>query len=93
MILTEKEKMLRGELYDANYDKELIEERRRCKIKCQEYNTLPYDSDWRKELLSSILGSHGNEFTIEPSFWCDYGYNIHLGENFYSNLLLSAKTF
>lgn len=85
MILTEKEKMLRGELYDANYDKELIEERRRCKIKCQEYNTLPYDSDRRKELLSSILGSHGNEFTIEPSFWCDYGYNIHLGENFYSN--------
>ena len=24
-------------------------------------------------------------FIIEPSFWCDYGYNIELGENFYSN--------
>ena len=27
----------------------------------------------------------GKVFTIEPSFWCDYGYNIHLGENFYAN--------
>ncbi len=22
---------------------------------------------------------------IEPSFYCDYGYNIEIGENFYSN--------
>lgn len=83
--MTEKEKMLRGELYDANYDKELIEERLRCKIECQKYNTLPYNSEERKNILASILGSFGKEFTIEPSFWCDYGYNIHLGENFYSN--------
>ena len=41
MIMTEKEKMLRGELYDANYDKELIEERLRCKIECQKYIRYP----------------------------------------------------
>ncbi|MBR2637471.1 MAG: sugar O-acetyltransferase [Bacteroidaceae bacterium] len=83
--MTEKEKMINGELYDANYDKQLIEERRVCKIECQRCNTLPYDSALRNEILSSLLGSHGEVFTIEPSFWCDYGYNIHLGENFYSN--------
>ena len=45
--MTEKEKMLRGELYDANYDKELIEDRRRCKTECQKFNTLPYNSEER----------------------------------------------
>ena len=57
--MTEKEKMLRGELYDANYDKELIEERRRCKTECQKYNTLPYNLEERKKILASILGSFG----------------------------------
>lgn len=83
--MTEKEKMLRGELYDANYNEGLIAERNQCKIKCQQYNTMPYDAEGRKELLSSIVGSHGENFIIEPAFWCDYGYNIHLGENFYAN--------
>lgn len=25
------------------------------------------------------------EVHIEPFFWCDYGYNISVGENFYAN--------
>lgn len=83
--MTEKEKMLRGELYDANYNSALIEERNACKVKCQKFNTMPYDAPGRGELLRAIIGSCGNVFTIEPSFWCDYGYNIHLGENFYAN--------
>lgn len=83
--MTEKEKMLRGEIYDANYDPALLEERKACKIKCQQFNTMPYDAEGREQLLRSIIGSCGASFTIEPSFWCDYGYNIHLGENFYAN--------
>ena len=35
-----KEKMLAGELYDANYDKNLMRERIQIKDKCFEYNTL-----------------------------------------------------
>lgn len=78
--------MASGELYDANYDPVLQEQRSKCKALCQEFNTLPYgESARRMELLRSIIGSvHGN-FVIEPSFWCDYGYNITLGENFYAN--------
>ena len=83
--MTEKEKMLRGELYDANYNSALIEERNVCKVKCQKFNTMPYDAPGRSELLRAIIGSCGKFFTIEPSFWCDYGYNIRLGENFYAN--------
>jgi len=84
--MTEKEKMLKGELYDANYDKNLITERNHCKALCFQFNNTPYDEfETRKKLLSKILGATKNNYTIEPSFWCDYGYNISLGENFYSN--------
>ena len=58
--MTEKEKMLAGEIYDANYDKELIQERIKVKDLCYKYNNL-------------------------MPFMCDYGYNIEIGDNFYSN--------
>lgn len=37
---SEKEKCRRGELYNANYDRELIQERQECKDLCYEYNML-----------------------------------------------------
>lgn len=84
--MTEKEKMLKGLLYDANYDENLILERNHCKALCSQFNNAPYeDLEKRQNILKKILGSVKNNFTIEPSFWCDYGYNIELGENFYSN--------
>ena len=84
--MNEKEQMLNGLLYDANYDKSLIEERMKCKILCSKFNnTLYEDTETRKNLLKQIIGKFKNNFVIEPSFWCDYGYNIEIGENFYSN--------
>lgn len=41
MMNAEKEKMLRGELYDANYDAGLIAERNACKVLCAQYNQMP----------------------------------------------------
>jgi maltose O-acetyltransferase len=38
--MTEKEKMLAGEIYNANYDEELIKERIEVKDKCFEYNII-----------------------------------------------------
>ena len=44
--MTEKEKMLKGLLYDANYDKELGSERLKAKDLCFKYNTtLPSDEE------------------------------------------------
>ena len=84
--MNEKEKMQNGLLYDANYDKELAEERIKCKNLCYEYNALaPGETEKRKELIKKILGSVRKNFLIEQSFQCDYGYNIEIGENFYSN--------
>lgn len=85
-MLTEKEKMLQGLLYDANYDENLKQERIKCKILCQKYNTLAYDDfESKKAVLKEILGKTKENFLIEPQFYCDYGYNIEIGENFYSN--------
>lgn len=84
--MTEKEKMQAGMLYDANYNEALAEERMTCKEMCYEYNRLrPSQLEERKRLLKKILGKTGETLWIEPDFWCDYGYNIELGENFYSN--------
>lgn len=84
--MREKEKMLSGQLYDANYDKELIDERMHCKCLCHKYNILSPDNvEERKSVLKQLLGKTGENFLIEPDFRCDYGYNIEIGENFYSN--------
>lgn len=86
---SDKEKMLRGEIYDANYDPELIEERTRCKVMCRRYNDIQPDClEERAALLRSLLGKTGKTFLVEQPFYCDYGYNIEIGENFYSNVNL-----
>lgn len=58
----------------------------RCKQLCYAFNTTEHQQrEERINLLRQLLGSTNGRFLIEPSFWCDYGYNIHLGKNFYAN--------
>lgn len=84
--MTEKEKCAAGMLYDANYDEELLKERDLCKDVCFEYNnTKPSQLYTKKELLKKLFGKTNGDFTIQAPFWCDYGYNIELGKNFYAN--------
>jgi len=83
----EKEKMLRGELYDANNDASLIAERKACKAVLHEINSLsPLEDERRYALFGKLIGSCKGSFIIESPFHCDYGYNISLGENFYMNV-------
>lgn len=83
--MNEKEKMINCKLYNAN-DKVLAQERAIAKKLCYEYNkTDPNKSVKKTKILKQILGKTGNNFLIEPNFFCDYGYNIEIGENFYSN--------
>ena len=84
--MTEKDKMLAGLIYDANYDKELLAERVRAKDLCYDYNHLrPSDNDAQQALMRRLLGRTKANFTIVAPFWCDYGYNIEVGENFFAN--------
>lgn len=78
--------MLAGLIYDANYDKELLVERARAKDLCYDYNHLrPSDNEAQQALMRRLLGRTKANFTIVAPFWCDYGYNIEVGENFFAN--------
>ena len=78
--------MLKGLLYDANYDEELIQARTRCKDLCFAFNQLmPSQSAEQAAILRKLLGKVGRQFCITAPFWCDYGSDIQIGENFYTN--------
>lgn len=81
--------MLAGLIYDANYDEALIAERLACKELCRDYNDLrPRRTAEREALLRKILGESREGLLIEQPFYCDYGYNIRVGRNFYANFNL-----
>ena len=87
--MTEKEKMISGKLYDSFLDG-LFEERQHAKDLVFEFNSLsPKEVEKRNEILKELLGKTGKNFFFEPPFRCDYGYNIEIGENFYSNYNLT----
>lgn len=80
----EKRKMIAGELYDAG-DELLRSERLRARQLLHQYNhCAPQEGEQRRQWLTQLLGQYQGG-TIEPSFRCDYGYNIYLGKNFYAN--------
>ena len=84
--MTEKEKRDKGLIYNPNHDEELLNEMVNVKDLCFVYNTTkPSELGKREILLKKIIGKLGNGAKVEPYFWCDYGYNIEIGENFYSN--------
>ncbi|MFC3748646.1 sugar O-acetyltransferase [Paenibacillus sp. GCM10012306] len=84
--MNEKEKASKGLLYDNNNDPLLIRERTYAKDLCHDYNQLrPSSIDERKAVIKQLVGKTGKNFHIEQPFWCDYGYNIELGDNFYAN--------
>lgn len=84
-MMTEKEKMLAGKPYLA-FGEELSNERQHAKVLNYELNQLhPLDLEKRQDILKQLLGKTGETFYVEPPFRCDYGYNIEIGENFYSN--------
>ena len=83
--MTEREKMLAGELYDC-FDAELVAARTRVRDLCQTLNaTREADRDLRRELLQQIFGKGGDTVWLQPPFFCDYGSNIECGERVFFN--------
>jgi len=81
--LTEKERMNQGYPY-LPWDPQLKEERGAARKLVAEFNAAPAGPEheqYRKGILKKLFNpnTHDNIF-IEPSFRCDYGYNITLGE-------------
>ena len=83
---SEKEKMLAGELYLAS-DDELLKERRHAKRLLRKLNITEYlVTKTAKTIIKELIPNTGKNFYIEPPFHCDYGYNIHCGDNVYFNV-------
>lgn len=77
--------MLDGKRYDAS-DPELTKDRKHARRLTHRYNRLTEeDSNQRRRVLRELFGSTGDDVHVEPPFRCDYGYNIHVGEDFYAN--------
>jgi maltose O-acetyltransferase len=82
---TELDKMLAGELYDA-LDPELVRARQRARELCQALNaTREAQTDERQHLLKQLFGQGGDTVWMQPPFYCDYGFNILLGERVFFN--------
>jgi acetyltransferase-like isoleucine patch superfamily enzyme len=85
---TEKERSLNGKLYKAT-DNELSTERQNTKELIFSFNSLPpAETDMRNAIIRKLFRKTGDKFIIEPPFHCDYGSNISIGNNFYSNFNL-----
>ena len=84
--MTEKEKMLSGQIYSA-VDKQLLDELYATKEVVQKYNSLsPLDNAGHLEILKGLLGGIGDDaIIINQPFYCDYGKQISVGKRFFAN--------
>lgn len=84
-MISEKQKMLAGKLYNA-LDPQLVEERRRARDLIKELNdSRDGEQEKRAEIISQLFASVGRNTWLEPPFYCDYGSNITLGDNVFFN--------
>jgi maltose O-acetyltransferase len=82
---SEKQKMLAGELYRGDAP-ELLADQRAAQTWLVRYNaSLGLSANERHVLLRERLAAAGAGAVIRPPFHCDYGYNIHLGDNVFLN--------
>ncbi|MBO0525395.1 sugar O-acetyltransferase [Clostridium botulinum] len=79
--MTEREKMLAGELYDCG-DSELLSQWHRAKNLVRDYNqTNSENLEQKNRILTELLGGRGANLWITAPFFVDYGNNIYLGNN------------
>ena len=84
--MTEKEKMLAGQWYDANYDKDLLDLRLKAEQRCYDFNNARPQSVEQIEALKKILGTEILQgLTVLAPAYFDYGGNTTFGENTFVN--------
>ncbi len=83
--MTERHKMLAGELYNP-LDPDLVAARERARDLCQALNqTRESERHLRRRLLCDLFGAGGDTVWMQPPFYCDYGANIYLGTRVFFN--------
>lgn len=83
--MDEFKKMLAGEQYDPS-DNNLSLMRARARKLIDKFNHSTFEEEEsRLKLLTSLLGTAGDNISIHQNFYCDYGCNIYVGSNFFAN--------
>ncbi len=77
--------MLAGELYDA-LDPQLAAERVQARLLIKELNDSREDQvAERSSILKNLLPNAGSGLWLQPPFYCDYGYNLNIGDKVFFN--------
>ncbi len=91
--MTLKELMHSGALYDCDFgalDEELNKKLWECKDLLHDYNLLrPSQIAEKEEIIKKVFASVKGSFYIEQPFHANWGCNVSIGENFYSNFNLT----
>lgn len=84
--MSQKQKPQLGGYNNPEQDHGLFEQLQACKELCYDYNRLrPTMLKEREDMIRRMLGRTGAAFRIEQPFFCDYGFNIEIGDHFFSN--------
>jgi maltose O-acetyltransferase len=86
---TQRERMLAGDPYVAD-DPELARDSLRAVMLVTRFNDSEPSRPVRRQILDELLGSLGEDSEIRPPFYCDYGYQIHIGARTFVNFGLVA---
>ncbi|MFT8705463.1 sugar O-acetyltransferase [Bifidobacterium aquikefiricola] len=89
-MVSELEKLKHGDWYYF-LDPEVAARKARAARLCQEFNSISAaEADKQEMKIREILGSSGENVSVQAPFNCDYGKNIHVGDNFLSNYNLTV---
>lgn len=92
--MTLYEKMKNGELYDCSFEaipKELDKKLYECKELIHNFNmSRPSEVEYREQIIRKVFAEVGENCYIEPPFHANWGCNMHVGKNFYSNFNLTV---
>lgn len=88
--MTARQRQQLGLMYDAKYDESLLADLHSCEEQCYEINALsPSHREERMARMRELFGRSGEDFNVITPFFCDYGYNIEVGEHFFANTRLT----
>ena len=81
----QRQHILSGKIYN-DLTQELVEARERAVILTNQYNeAFGQSNEVREKILSELFESVGENPYLEPTFRCEFGSNISIGDNFYAN--------
>ena len=90
---SQKQRMLAGDLYIADCPELAADNERICRWMTRYNAALDKTLDERHAMLVEAFAAVGAGVNIRPPFFCDYGYNISIGEGSFMNSTVFCSTW